>query len=64
MDFITADVTAIDGVELGDEVVIIGEQEGEHIGADEVAESVDSITWEILARIGPRVTRIPVERRI
>jgi len=60
MDFVTADVTGVAGVEVGDEVVVLGRQGEAFIGADEVAESLDTITWEVLCSVGSRVVRLPI----
>jgi alanine racemase len=60
MDFTTFDASDVPDIALGDEVVLIGEQDGERITADDLARTVDSISWEILARIGPRVERVLV----
>src|ERR1700716_3774460 len=59
MDFVTADVTGVAGVEVGDEVVVLGRQGEAFIGADEVAESLGTITGEVLCSVGPRVVRLP-----
>jgi alanine racemase len=58
MDMCMADVTDIDGVAPDDEAVIIGEQGGERIDADELAERAGTISWEILAGISARVPRL------
>jgi alanine racemase len=58
MDMCMADVTDIPGVAPDDEAVMIGEQGGECIDADELAELADTISWEILAGITARVPRI------
>lgn len=60
MDQFMVDVTHISGVEVGDEVVLIGCQGGETITADDLAKLCDTISYEILTSIGPRVTRIYV----
>jgi len=57
MDMTMIDVTEIPGVEVGDEVVLLGAQGGARIGADELAEKVGTISYEILCAIGPRVPR-------
>ncbi len=57
MDLTMIDVTYIDGVKLNDEVVIIGEQGGSSISADEVAEKTGTISYEVLTSIAPRVPR-------
>jgi alanine racemase len=42
----------------GDEVVLIGSQEGECIRVEEVAERAGTIPYEILTGIGARVPRV------
>ena len=61
MDQSVLDVTEIPGVEVGDEVVIIGAQGGESITAFDHAEAAGTIPWEIFTRIAPRVEREAVE---
>lgn len=61
MDQIMADVTGIDGVEIGDEVVLMGEQGGQRITADDLANMADTISYEILLSVSERVPRIYVE---
>jgi len=61
MDLTVVDVTHIDGVEIGDEVVLLGEQGTEHIGAEEHARLAETITYEILCGISDRVPRHIVE---
>lgn len=60
MDQAVVDVTGIPGVEVGDEVVILGSQGGETITAFDLAEATGTIPWEIFTRIGARVSRIAV----
>jgi alanine racemase len=54
-------VTRIDGASVGDEVVVLGPQEGplgrDAISANEVAEHAGTIAWEILTSISRRVPR-------
>ena len=57
MDMLTADVTAIDGVGPGDEVVFLGTQDGQVIDAREMAAWIGTIPYEILCRLGARVER-------
>jgi alanine racemase len=56
MDMLMADVTGTD-VTPGDEVVIIGSQDAEHIDVREIAATIGSIPWEVLCRIGSRIER-------
>jgi alanine racemase len=62
MDFLSIDVSDIDDVAVGDEVVIIGRQGDAAIAADELAAQLDTIAYEVLVGVGPRVVRsaIPV----
>jgi alanine racemase len=58
MDFIMVDVTDIPRVSVGDEVVLIGRQGKERITPEEIAEKINSISYEVLCLIGKRVPRI------
>ena len=60
MDMCMVDVTAVEGVALDDEVVLVGEQGNDRIDADELAALADTISWEILAGISARVPRVYV----
>jgi alanine racemase len=44
-------------VQPGDEVVLLGEQGDDRIGAQDWADRVGTIPYEILTGIGPRVPR-------
>lgn len=58
MDQIMVDVGGIDGVAVGDEAVLIGEQGGDRITAEEIAERIGTISYEVLAQLGKRVSRV------
>ncbi len=61
MDQCTIDVTALRGrVALGDDVVLIGAQEDAAVTADEWAERLGTINYEIVTGIAKRVARIAV----
>lgn len=61
MDQFLADVTGVSQpVAEGDEVVLIGEQGGERITADEIAALEDTISWEVVAALTGRLPRIYV----
>jgi alanine racemase len=62
MDLVTIDVTDIDGVTAGDEVILIGEQGGEIITANELGLKSQTIGYEVLCRIGARVPRLYPDR--
>ena len=60
MDMITIDVSGMDEVQPGDEVVIIGRQGRElwqHIDVREMAAAIGTIPYEIVCRIGARIER-------
>jgi alanine racemase len=58
MDLTTADVTDIPGVEIGDEVILIGEHGRERISAWDHADLTGTIPYEILCNIAARVPRL------
>ena len=57
MDMLAADVTGLD-VSPGDDVVIIGPQDGDRIDVREMAAQIGTIPYEILCRIGSRIERL------
>ena len=58
MDMMMADASALDRVNAGDEVILIGESNGEKITADDLARGCGSISYEILCGISKRVKRV------
>ena len=58
MDMTLIDVTEIQDVQAGDEVVLFGKQEGQTITVDEMATKGGTIPYEILCNLGKRVPRI------
>jgi alanine racemase len=61
MDQTMVDVTEIAEAAAGDEVALIGEQGGDRITAQRIAELTGSIAYEVLCAIAPRVPRVMVE---
>jgi alanine racemase len=61
MDHTTVDVTDVRGVEVGDEVALIGDQNGEKVTAADVARLTGTISYEVLCAIGTRVPRVMVD---
>jgi alanine racemase len=57
MDLTTVDVTAVPGAAVGDEVVLLGSQGDEHIGAGEIARHAGTLAYEVLTSISRRVPR-------
>jgi alanine racemase len=60
MNMFMADVSHIKNVKIGDRVVLLGDENREHIHADSLAELAGTISWEFLARINPLIPRISV----
>jgi alanine racemase len=58
MDQATVDVTAIPGVAIGDEVVLLGSQGSETLDAWNLADLCGTVPWEVLCAIGTRVPRV------
>jgi alanine racemase len=58
MDQTMIDVTDIPEAAVGDEVVLIGEQDGERITADDLAGHAETIAYEVLCAISERVRRV------
>ena len=60
MDQIVVDVGDAD-IGVGDEVVLLGRQDGAEITADDWAQALGTISHEVVCGIGPRVPRRYVE---
>ncbi len=58
MDQTMIDVTDIPDAAVGDEVMLIGEQGGDRITADDLAAHTGTIAYEVLCAIGARVPRL------
>lgn len=57
MNMIIVDITDVEKVELEDEVVLIGRQGREEITAEELAQKIGTINYEVVTRINPLITR-------
>lgn len=60
MNMVIADVTYIEGVSVGDEVVIIGKQGDNEITVDSFSEISSKVNYELLARLPNDIDRIVV----
>jgi len=58
MDMTMVDVTDLVPVQVGETVTLIGQQGGESIWADEVADWIGTVPYEVLCGIGSRVPRL------
>lgn len=57
MDLTTVDVSAVPDVALGDEVLLLGEQDGESLDARDLARATGTIPYEVLTNVSRRVPR-------
>src|SRR3989339_177248 len=55
MDQTMIDITKIEGVSVGQEVVLIGKQKGENVTAEQLARLADTIPYEIICNLGGRI---------
>ena len=58
MDHFVVDVTNVPAAVAGDEAVLIGTQRADSISVNEVAIAAETISWDILASLGPRLPRL------
>jgi alanine racemase len=58
MDLTLVDVSEIPGVQVADEVVLLGKQGAEEITAADMAGWIESIPYEVLCSIGKRMPRV------
>lgn len=58
MDLTTIDVTDIEGVQPGDEVVLLGRQGDAEIAVEELAAKLDTISYEVFCSVSARVPRV------
>ena len=55
------DVTDAGDVKAGDTVILMGEDNGEVISADDIARMENTISYEVLCGVGKRVPRIYIK---
>jgi len=60
MDMCMVDVTGVPGAAVGDEVVLLGQQGSESIGARELAQLDGRLIYEVLCGVGARVPRVSI----
>jgi alanine racemase len=58
MDMTMVDVTDVPSVRVGDTVTLIGRDEQDAIWANDIGDSTQTIPYEILCAIGPRIPRV------
>jgi len=60
MNLIMVDVTDIPGIQIGEEVVLLGQQDSESIPAEHLASLIGTINYEVVTRLSPHLPRIIV----
>ena len=60
MNLTMVDVSDIGGVQLEDEVVLLGRQGEEEVTADHLASHIGSINYEVVTRIAQDIPRIVI----
>ncbi|MFH2006792.1 MAG: alanine racemase [bacterium] len=58
MDSAPIDISGVPDADIGDDVLLFGEWQGQVLPPDEVARRAGTVTHELLSSIGPRVQRI------
>jgi len=58
MDMCLVDVTNVPGIAVGDEVVLLGRQGEERVSAEELANLLGTISYEVYCAVGARVPRV------
>ena len=58
MDMLALDVSKIENIAPGDEVVLLGDQGDEAVSCEEMADRAETIPYEIMCGVGVRVPRI------
>ena len=61
MNMVMVDVTAFSGLQVGDDVTLLGGDEMDAISAEEMADWIGTINYEVVTRIHDRLPRIEVE---
>lgn len=58
MNMFAIDLSAAPGAQQGDEAVLLGEQGEDRITAEEIAEKLGTINYEVVARVSPLLPRV------
>ena len=61
MDQCMIDVTDVEDVKIGDEVILFGDGSGNSPHIDEIAEALGTINYEVICMVGRRVPRVYIE---
>ncbi len=64
MDMSMLDVTDVDGVEVGDEVVLFGSQGDARLSLEDVARDSETLSYDVMISIGKRVPRVYLRNHV
>lgn len=64
MDQCMIDVTDIPNIKIGDEVILMGQNEGIEIMADDIADMINTINYEVVCMISKRVPRVYIKNKV
>ncbi|WP_426350124.1 alanine racemase [Alloiococcus sp. CFN-8] len=61
MDQCMLDITDVPSLKVGDEVILLGEDKGVHFNAEDIADLLGTINYEVLCMLGSRVPRVYIK---
>ena len=61
MDQLMLDITDIENVDMGDEVIVMGHSGDKRVSADELGRIIGTINYEVVCGIGKRVPRVYIK---
>ena len=61
MDHCMIDVSKVENINVGDEVVLFGPQKNEMVSIDEIAKKLNKINYEVITSISKRVPRVYIK---
>ena len=63
MDQLMLDITDIEGVNMGDEVIVMGSSGDKCVSAEEIAALMGTINYEVVCGIGKRIPRVYIKNK-
>lgn len=63
MDQLMLDITDIEGVNMGDEVIVMGRNGDKCVSAEEIASLMGTINYEVVCGIGKRIPRVYIKNK-
>lgn len=63
MNMFVVDISHIPEVKVEDEVVLLGKQDSEEVSANEIAQKIETINYEVVSRVNPLLPRVIVNEK-